>query len=100
MDEEQSGMSKKETLLRLYRYLFDYKKEVALVLAIMAGTIAVSMVTPLLIERAVNVYVARGDRAGLFRLGLLAGVLFLLFLAGTKARSTHLSPPISGVSMI
>ena len=86
MDEEQSGMSKKETLLRLYRYLFDYKKEVALVLAIMAGTIAVSMVTPLLIERAVNVYVARGDRAGLFRLGLLAGVLFLLFLAGTKAR--------------
>lgn len=86
IDEEQSTMSKKETLLRLYRYLFDYKKEVALVMAIMAGTITISMVTPLMIETAVDRYVARGDIPGLCRLGLLAGVLFVLFLAGTKAR--------------
>ncbi len=86
MDEEQSMMSKKETLLRLYRYLFDYKKEVALVMAIMAGTITISMVTPLMIETAVDGYVARGDIPGLCRLGLLAGLLFVFFLAGTKAR--------------
>lgn len=86
MDEEQSTMSKKETLLRLYRYLFDYKKEVALVMAIIAGTITISMVTPLMIETAVDGYVARGDIPGLCRLGLLAGLLFVLFLAGTKAR--------------
>lgn len=86
IDEEQSTMSKKETLLRLYRYLFDYKKEVALVMAIMAGTITISMVTPLMIETAVDRYVARGDIPGLCRLGLLAVVLFVLFLAGTKAR--------------
>lgn len=86
IDEEQSTMSKKETLLRLYRYLFDYKKEVTLVMAIMAGTITISMVTPLMIETAVDRYVARGDIPGLCRLGLLAVVLFVLFLAGTKAR--------------
>lgn len=86
IDEEQRSVSKKETLARLFRYLLAYKKELILVLLIMAGTIAVSMVTPLLIELAVNVYVAEGDITGLLKLGAAAGLLFLLFLAGTKAR--------------
>lgn len=86
MDEEQAAVSKKETLSRLFKYLLAYRKEVVLVLLIMAGTIAVSMATPLLIEVAVNRYVAQKDMAGLARLGVLAVFLFLLFLAGTKAR--------------
>lgn len=86
MDEEQAAVSKKETLSRLFKYLLAYRKEVVLVLLIMAGTIAVSMATPLLMEVAVNRYVAQKDMAGLARLGVLAVFLFLLFLAGTKAR--------------
>ncbi len=86
MDEEQSAVSKKETLFRLFKYLLAYRKEVVLVPLIMAGTIAVSMATPLLMEVAVNRYVAQKDMAGLARLGVLAVFLFLLFLAGTKAR--------------
>lgn len=86
MDEEQAAVSKKETFSRLFKYLLAYRKEVVLVLLIMAGTIAVSMATPLLIEVAVNRYVAQKDMAGLARLGVLAVFLFLLFLAGTKAR--------------
>ena len=80
MDEEQSAVSKKETLFRLFKYLLAYRKEVVLVLLIMAGTIAVSMATPLLMEVAVNRYVAQKDMAGLARLGVLAVFLFLLFL--------------------
>ncbi len=86
MDEEQTGKSKKETLLRLFRYLLADKKKVVLVLFIMAGTISISLITPLLMELAVNRYVAYGDITGLVKLGGGALVLFLLFLAGTKAR--------------
>lgn len=86
MDEEQRSVSKKETLFRLFRYLLAYKKELFLVLMIMAGTIAISMVTPLLMELAVNVYVANGSIPGLLKLGAAACLMFLLFLAGTKAR--------------
>lgn len=86
MDEEQIGISKKETLIRLFRYLFAYKKELILVLFIMAGTITISLITPLLMELAVNQYVADKDISGLFMIGAAALVLFLLFLAGTKIR--------------
>lgn len=86
MDEEQSSVSKKETLIRLFRYLLVYKRELALVLVIMAITISISLVTPLLMELAVNRYVAEGDREGLIQLFLAALILFFLFLAGTRAR--------------
>lgn len=86
VDEEQKNMSKRETILRLFGYLLAYKKEVVFVLIIMAGTIAVSIVTPLLMETAVNVYVAGKDIKGLLRVGACSLVLFLLFLAGTRIR--------------
>lgn len=86
MDEEQRLVSKRETILRLLRYLLAYKKRIVLVLCIMAGTISISMVTPLLMETAINNYVASGDKEGLLKLGGGAVILFCLFLAGTKAR--------------
>ena len=55
MDEEQKEVLKKETLLRLYKYLFAYKKEIVIVLGIMAVTIAISLSAPLLMEYAINV---------------------------------------------
>ncbi|MDO5415999.1 MAG: ABC transporter ATP-binding protein [Lachnospiraceae bacterium] len=85
-DEELSQVSKKDTLIRLFRYLLDYKKKLCLVLAIMAGTIGISMVTPLMIELAVNVYVAEGNIEALLKLGAGAMCLFLLFWLGTRAR--------------
>lgn len=86
MDEEQKNVSKKETIFRLFNYLFAYKKELFLVLLIMAGTIAISMITPLLMERAVNVHVANKDVNGLVLIGVCSLGLYLLYLAGTKAR--------------
>lgn len=86
MDEEQRNVSKKTTLIRLFSYLLEYKKELVVVLLIMAGTIAISMVTPLLMERAINVHVANRDVDGLLRIGAVSLVLFLAFLAGTRIR--------------
>lgn len=86
MDEEQKEVLKKETLLRLYKYLFAYKKEIVIVLGIMAVTIAISLSAPLLMEYAINVCVAGGDVPGLLKLGAGAMVLFVIFLIGTRAR--------------
>lgn len=86
IDEDQKEVLKKETLLRLFRYLLAFKKQIILVLFIMAGTIAISMSAPLLMEYAIDVCVAQKNMAGLLWLGAGAMVLFLLFLAGTKVR--------------
>lgn len=86
IDEEQKEVLRKDTLFRLFRYLMDFKKQIVLVLFIMAGTIAISMAVPLMIEYAVNVCVAQKDMKGLLWLGAGSLGLFLLFLAGTKVR--------------
>lgn len=86
IDEEQKEVLKKDTLIRLFKYLLVYKKQISVVLLIMAGTIAISMATPIMIEYAINVCVASGDVKGLLKLGALAVVMFLFFLAGTKIR--------------
>ncbi len=86
-DEFQRNVSKRETLVRLYSYLFAYKKKIGVVLGIMAVTIAVALVNPLFIERAVNVYVANGDMKGLMGLGITALALNGIWLAGVKLRT-------------
>lgn len=86
IDEEQKEVLKKDTLLRLYKYLLAFKKQVTVVLFIMAGTIAISMSAPLMMEYAINVSVANGDIQGLLKLGAVALALFVLYLTGTRAR--------------
>ncbi|MBQ1931519.1 MAG: ABC transporter ATP-binding protein, partial [Lachnospiraceae bacterium] len=85
-DELQREVPKRVTLMRMYRYLFGYKKEIAVVLGIMAVTVAIMLVNPLIIERAVNVHVANKDVQGLLRLALLALILNVIWLMGVKAR--------------
>lgn len=86
IDEEQKEVLKKDTMLRMFRYLLDFKKQIVIVLFIMAGTITISMLAPLIMEYAINVCVAQKDMKGLLQLGAVAVVLFLLFLIGTKVR--------------
>lgn len=85
-DEEQKDVLKKDTLLRLYKYLLVYKKELVVVSFIMTGTLGISLAAPLLMERAIDVYVAAGDVNGLLKLGLFSLGLFILFVIGTRAR--------------
>ena len=86
IDEDQKEVLRKDTLFRLFRYLLYFKKQIIIVLFIMAGTITISMAVPLMIEYAVNVCVVQKDIKGLLLLGAGSLGLFLLFLAGTKVR--------------
>lgn len=85
-DEQVSSVSKLATLLRLFSYLLAYKKEIILVLLIMAFCVMVSLINPLLLEEAVDTYIAVGDMAGLIRLILFALVLNVLMVGGIKLR--------------
>lgn len=85
-DEEQKEVLKKDTLLRLYRYLLRYPKELVIVAIIMAITVGISMIGPLLVERAVNVNVAQKDIKGLLEIGILAVILFCIYAIGMSIR--------------
>ena len=71
-DERQEEVSKKQTLLRLYRYMLSYRKELAWVALLLAVTVGISLISPLFIERAIDVHVAARDWKGLLSLGAVA----------------------------
>ena len=83
-DELMREVPKRETLFRLYRYLFDYKKELAAVGGLLAVTLSITLATPLAIELAVDQYVANEDIAGLFTLGAAALALFFVYAFCTR----------------
>lgn len=85
-DEYQKEVLKKDTLLRLYKYLLAYKKQIVMVLLIMAITIGVTMLNPLIIESAIDVYIANKDLNGLLRLGVFAIAINIIFVLGVKLR--------------
>lgn len=85
-DENTINTGKVTTLLRLFKYLLFYRKQIILVLFIMAGTVTVSLVNPLIVERAIDVYIANGDINGLLRLALFALVLNTAFVFLVKLR--------------
>ncbi len=85
-DEQLTGSSKGRTLLRMLSYLLAYKKEVILVLLIMAFCVIVSLINPLIVEEAIDNYISKGDIPGLVWLILFAAVLNLLMVGGIKLR--------------
>lgn len=85
-DETVSKVAKGVTIRRLFSYMAKYKKEVALVLVMMAVTTAVTMINPLLVKTAIDSYIARDDVAGLLRLLALAVGLNLILAVCIKVR--------------
>lgn len=85
-DEAVSKVAKAVTVRRLFAYMKKYKKEVALVLLLMAVTTAVTMINPLLVKAAVDDYITRADVAGLLRLLALAVGLNLILAVCLRAR--------------
>ena len=83
-DELMREVPKRETLFRLYRYLFDYKKELAAVGGLLVVTLSITLATPLAIELAVDQYVANEDIAGLLTLGTAALALFFVYAFCTR----------------
>ncbi len=85
-DEYLQNVSKKTTLLRLFRYMLAYKKNIAAVITIMLITVSISVVNPLLIDRAIDVHIAQKDLPGLIKLGSAAIILNISFVLLVKLR--------------
>jgi len=85
-DEQLSHTSRKKILQRLLKYLLVYKGAVCGVLLIMAVTIGISLINPLLIEEALDHYVAESDMDGLVKLGAAALLMNIVFIILVKLR--------------
>ena len=85
-DEYSKNVSKKTTLIRLFSYMLAYKGPIIAVILIMLTTVSISIVNPLIIDRAIDVYIANKDMKGLFRLGLFALGLNIAFVLLVKLR--------------
>lgn len=89
-DEVQKEQLKKDVIVRILRYLLAYKKKVLAVLAIMAVTVTISIINPMIIEKAINDYIPAEDTAegmrGLLMLGVFAIVLIALYIIGVRLR--------------
>lgn len=85
-DEQLEGIGKKETLKRLFSYLFQYKLQVIGVLICMLITVVISLVNPLIIEEAIDVYIANSDMTGLAKLAILTVILNITFIIMVKVR--------------
>lgn len=85
-DEQTVETGKMKTLLRLLTYLLAYKKEIIIVLIIMAFCVVVSLLNPLIMESAIDNYIGKNNFAGLLRLTVFALSLNVLMILGVKAR--------------
>ena len=87
-EDEQlmEGTDKKKILRRLFSYLLEYKRILLAVLLCMGITVAISLTNPLLIEEAIDHYIADGDLRGLLKLGIFALILNIIFIITVKIR--------------
>ncbi len=85
-DETTTEVSKMTTLLRLFRYLLAYKKEIIFVLIIMGLCVAVTLINPLLIENAIDNYITNKDLSGLLKLGIFAAAINIIMVLLIKLR--------------
>ncbi|MCR5256458.1 MAG: ABC transporter ATP-binding protein/permease [Acetatifactor sp.] len=85
-DEQTVSAGKGKTLLRLISYLFNYKKEIVIVLFIMGICIGISLYNPILIEKAIDEYIKLGDFSGLIKLILFALILNIIMVLLIRLR--------------
>ena len=85
-DEQMSSVDKKTTMIRLFRYLLTYRVTITIVILIMLVTVAISIINPLLIERAIDVHIANKDVEGLLVLIGFAIGINLVFIVLIKLR--------------
>lgn len=85
-DEQSTARSKVQTLKRLLGYLFAYKWQIILVLAVMGYGVAVRLANPLIMESAIDDYIGQNDFRGLYRLLLIALAVNLTLVATVKLR--------------
>lgn len=85
-DEQSTVRSKVQTLRRLLGYLFAYKWQIILVLAVMGYGVAVRLANPLIMESAIDDYIGQNNFRGLYRLLLIALAVNLTLVVTVKLR--------------
>lgn len=85
-DEKSVEKSKAQTLKRLFSYLLAYKWQIILVLLIMGYGVAVSLINPLIMESAIDDYIAVKNLKGLYKLLIIALAINLLLVLTVKLR--------------
>lgn len=85
-DELLESHSRKVTLIRLFRYLLAYKKKILIVLFIMFCCVTITLINPLIIERAIDVYIKQKDIIGLLKLGAFAASINIILVILIKTR--------------
>lgn len=85
-DEKTERRSHRSDILRVFGYLLKYKGRIAAILLLIAFGTFVSLLNPVLIETAIDKYIAVKDMAGLIRIALIAIGLNLLMIGAIKLR--------------
>lgn len=90
-DEDQKESLKIDTVKRLFGRMFSYKKEVLVVLVLMAVIITVNSINPIFIKIAIDDYVVNKNGWGLFILGVIALVTNYIGKVATRLRIVKMS---------
>lgn len=85
-DELLEAGSRKAILIRLFQYLLAYKKKILIVLFIMFCCVTITLINPLIIEKAIDVYIKQKDMNGLLKLGVFAASINILLVILIKIR--------------
>ena len=85
-DENVEEVSKLKTIARLFSYLLKYKLQIIGVLLIMAYCVAVNMINPILMEKAIDEHISTKDLQGLYHIILFAAVLNGIMIILIKLR--------------
>ena len=90
-DEQHEDVLKMITIKRLFGHMFAYKKDVIIVLGLMAIVIGVNLANPIFIKIAIDTYVAEENMQGLLMLALIAIGLNVIGRYATKFRIIRMS---------
>ncbi len=85
-DEKMSNTDRRKIFLRLVRYLKPHIGEIIPVLISLLITVLISLVSPLLIEYAIDVHVANKNVKGLLTISLTIVVLGIVYISFVKLR--------------
>lgn len=83
-DEEQKDSVKIKVILRLFKYMLAYKKQIILVLVCMFVSLGISVVNPLLLERAIDVEIKGGNWRGLVIVVIISLVISVMYMVIAK----------------
>ncbi len=96
-DEHVSDVKKSVTVKRLLSYLLAYKKQIIIVLFIMAYNIGVQLINPLILESALDDYISPKNFKGLSILISVAVVINIIWVILVRARMSIMAGVTNGV---